>query len=150
MPEDIPDRPYFVVPAPLRLWTREWVPSPAVSMVIDGPSGAVELRLRPDLIDTPIGGTSIQYHSRTPRAMTTTHQDCLFLGGATCYSDGTALAPGNQIDAWVRSGQGQDVVDELVHRYFAEWPADRVEPGPAEAPDSRPDEQAPPPDTERP
>ncbi|MFI6029486.1 hypothetical protein [Amycolatopsis magusensis] len=107
------------VPAPLSLRRRRCPFNSVHSVIVVGPPGAVELQIRPALLDAFGGGMSLEYHSRQPMPGAETHptSGCEVLDGATCYHDGNGLGSGNEFERWLRARDGQAIVDELVRRH---------------------------------
>ncbi|MGW4527809.1 hypothetical protein [Amycolatopsis sp. NPDC004378] len=132
------------VPAPLSLRLRRCPFNSVHSVIVVGPPGAVELQIRPALLDTFGGGMSIEYHSRQPMpGAENPLPGCEFLDGATCYHDGTGLGSGNEFERWLRDRDGQAIVDELVRRHQAStWTLDGLDDDDADVPlvlDAQPD-----------
>lgn len=108
------------VPAPLSVRLLRGPVDSSVSVIVDGPLGAVELQIRPALLELPGGGMSIEYHYRQPMpAAETGRQDCEVLGCAECYHDGITGGTQADFEPWFRTRDGQSIVDGLVRRYQA-------------------------------
>lgn len=106
------------VPAPLALRLHRRPFDSVISVIVDGPPGAVELQIRPALLGTLGGGMSIEYHSRQPTyAAESSMSGCEVLGGATCYPDGMSLGIQSEFECWFRAHDGQAIADELVRRH---------------------------------
>jgi hypothetical protein len=117
------------VPAPLSLRLRSCPFNSVHSVIVVGPAGAVELQIRPALIDLHCGGMSIEDHSRQPTAAALEPTpDCEVLDAPTCYHDGVTLRPGSEFERWFRVRNGQAIADELVRQYQATtWTLDGAE-----------------------
>ncbi|RAS59488.1 hypothetical protein C8D87_114100 [Lentzea atacamensis] len=108
------------IPPPLSLQVRRCPLDSYLSVIVIGPLGAVELQVRPELLHSPGGGMSLEYHSRQPRLCADTEMaDCEVLGGDTCFPDGITGGTQSTFEPWFRARDGQAVVDELVRRYLA-------------------------------
>lgn len=106
------------VPAPLSLRLRRCPFNSVHSVIIVGPPGAVELQIRPALLDTFGGGMSVEYHSRHPMpGAESPLPGCEVLDGAPCYPDGMSLGAQGEFEQWFRARNAQAIVDELVRRH---------------------------------
>lgn len=117
------------VPAPLSLRLLRCPFNSVHSLIVVGPPGAVELQIRPAMLDAFGGGISVEYHSRQPMpGAETPLPGCEVLDGAPCYPDGTSLGAQNEFERWLRDRDGQAVVDELVRRHQANtWTLDGLD-----------------------
>lgn len=108
----------LAVPAPLSLRLRRCPFNSVHSLIVVGPPGAVELQIRPALLDTFGGGMSVEYHSRTPMpGAENPLPGCEALEGEPCYPDGGTLGTQSEFEQWFQARDGQAIVDELVRRH---------------------------------
>jgi len=106
------------VPAPLSVWLLRYPFDSVLRVIVDGPLGAVELQIRPNLLGSLGGGMSIEYHSRRPRyGAESPMPHCEVLDGGVCYADGMTLGAQSLFEDLFRARDGQAVVDELVRRH---------------------------------
>lgn len=112
------------VPAPLSLRYLEWPGRSVLSVIVEGPLGAVELQVRPTLLSFPGGGMSVEYHSRQPiYGGDTALSDCPVLGG-DCYPDGGSGGVQALFEPLIRAGDAEEIVAELARRYNGHWATD--------------------------
>ena len=119
----------LAVPAPLALRLRRCPFNSVHSVIIVGPPGAVELQIRPALLDTLGGGMSVEYHSRQPiPGAENPLSGCEVLDGQPCYPDGMTLGTQSEFERWFLARDGQAIVDELVRRHQGRtWTLDGVD-----------------------